>query len=163
MPATSRTARFGVLILTSLAIAFSALLVSPAPTANAATSYRSARVLHALRVARHQIGDPYRYGSDGPGSFDCSGLTYFAMHKRSGFGHFPRTAAEQARFTHRIRRSHMRKGDLMFFTSGGHVYHVGIFDGWRHGHRLVLHAPYPGARVRVERVWTNAWFPGTTR
>ncbi|MGN6782574.1 MAG: C40 family peptidase [Marmoricola sp.] len=163
MPATSRTARFGALILITLATALSTLLVSPAPAADAATHHQASRVIHALQVARHQIGDPYRYGADGPGAFDCSGLTYYAMHKRSGFRHFPRTAAEQAHFAHRIRRGQMRTGDLMFFTSGGHVYHVGIFDGWRHGHRLVLHAPYSGARVRVERVWTNAWFPGTTR
>ena len=50
----------------------------------------------------------------------------------------------------------MRRGDLMFFTSGGHVYHVGIFLGRaRDGRPLLLHAPRSGERVHRERVWTN--------
>lgn len=156
----------------ALAMILTLSLVAAGP-AGASTTTQSARqaahrhrvhkVHHALRIARHKKGDPYSYGADGPHRFDCSGLTYFAFHKRSGFRHFPRTAAAQAHFANRIRRGHMRKGDLIFFTGSGGVYHVGIFDGWRHGHRLVLHAPYPGQRVRVQRLWTNAWFPGTLR
>lgn len=129
----------------------------------ATVSPRLVKVRHALRVARHQLGAPYVYGRTGPGAFDCSGLTYYAFRKRSHFGHFPRTSAEQARFAHGVRRSQMRKGDLVFFTSGGRVYHVAIFAGWRHGHRVILHAPYPGARVRLERIWTGHWFARTLR
>jgi hypothetical protein len=51
----------------------------------------------------------------------------------------------------------------MFFTSGGHVYHVGIFMGRLHGRAVVLHAPRSGERVHRERVWTNRWFAGTLR
>ncbi|MGN6251279.1 MAG: C40 family peptidase [Marmoricola sp.] len=163
MPAILRTARSVVLVLTTLACTLGAVVAVTAPAADAATGPRATRLQHALRVARHQIGDPYRYGADGPGAFDCSGLTYFALHKRAGIRHFPRTSSAQARFTRHIRRSHMRKGDLMFFTDGGHVYHVGIFDGWRDGRRLVLHAPHTGSHVKVEKVWTNSWFAGTTR
>ncbi|HET8602741.1 MAG TPA: NlpC/P60 family protein [Marmoricola sp.] len=138
-----------------MAVTGSALV---AQRADAAT-----RVNHAISVARNQIGDPYHYGSDGPRRFDCSGLTYFAFHKRSGFGHFPRTASAQAHFARHIRKSHMRKGDLMFFYNNSGVYHVGIFTGFRNGHRMVLHSPYPGKHVHVERVWTRRWFAGTLR
>ena len=41
--------------------------------------------------------------------------------------------------------------------------HVGIFDGWSHGRRIIVHAPYPGADVRKEAIWTNSWFAGTLR
>jgi cell wall-associated NlpC family hydrolase len=147
---------FATLSLALLMAVSTAVLT--APSADAAT-----RVRHAISVARNQIGDPYHYGSDGPRRFDCSGLTYFAFHKRAGFGHFPRTASAQSHFARRIKKSHMRRGDLMFFTDSGGVYHVGIFVGWRHHHRRVLHAPYPGKHVHVERVWTHHWFAGTLR
>ena len=57
----------------------------------------------------------------------------------------------------------LRRGDLIFFFDGGGVYHVGVYAGFRHGHRRVLHAPYAGTRVRTERIWTDRWFAGTLR
>jgi cell wall-associated NlpC family hydrolase len=160
MPAIFRMRQTAVLLLAVVSL-FVIMSTTVLPSANAAT--RADRERHALRVARHQIGDSYRYGSDGPGHFDCSGLTYYAFHKKSGFRHFPRTSSAQAHFARHIKRHNMRKGDLIFFTSGGSVYHVGIFAGWKHGHRMVLHAPHSGSRVKVERMWTNGWFPGTLR
>ncbi len=120
------------------------------------------RVRSALSIARHQKGDPYRYGAAGPNAFDCSGLVYFSTH-RAGFRRVPRTSSAQSRFMRHIKRSAMRPGDFVFFTNGGRVYHVGVFTGWSHGRRLIVHAPYSGTRVRTERIWTNRWFPGTLR
>jgi cell wall-associated NlpC family hydrolase len=119
-------------------------------------------VRSALGTAEHQIGDPYRYGAAGPNAFDCSGLTYYSFH-HAGFRGLPRTAAAQAGFTNREPRSRMHRGDLVFFTDRGKVYHVGIFIGRHHGHPWILHAPYPGQRVSREQIWTNSWFPGTLR
>ena len=120
------------------------------------------RVAHAMGIAVAQRGKPYVYGAAGPGAFDCSGLTSFAFH-RAGFRGMPRTAAAQAGFVRHIPRDRMRRGDLIFFSSGGHVYHVGLYAGFTHGRRWVLHAPYPGQRVHPEPLWTNAWFAGTLR
>jgi cell wall-associated NlpC family hydrolase len=120
------------------------------------------RVAHAMHVAVSEHGKPYVYGASGPHAFDCSGLTSFAFH-HSGFGHMPRTAAAQAHFARHIARGRMHRGDLIFFTDGAGVYHVGMFAGFKHGHRLVLHAPYPGQRVRTQPLWTNRWFAGTLR
>lgn len=147
-------------------------LITSAPTtdahaaapahARAALGPSAHRVGTALGIAIHQKGDPYRYGAAGPGAFDCSGLTYFSFH-HAGFKHLPRTSAAQAHFAKHIKRSAMRRGDLIFFYDGGGVYHVGIYAGFNHGHRWVLHAPYPGARVRTDKLWTDQWFPGTLR
>jgi cell wall-associated NlpC family hydrolase len=120
------------------------------------------RESHAMRIAVAQKGKPYVYGAAGPGAYDCSGLTSFAFH-HAGFGAMPRTAAGQAHFVRRIPRSRMHRGDLIFFYGSGGVYHVGLYAGRVHGRRLVLHAPYPGQRVKTEALWTNAWFPGTLR
>jgi cell wall-associated NlpC family hydrolase len=124
--------------------------------------HRVDRVAKAISIAAAQKGDPYAYGASGPGSFDCSGLTFYSF-RRAGFSRIPRTSSAQAHFARHISRGAMRRGDLMFFTGSGGVYHVGVFAGWSHGRRLVLHAPYSGTRVRTDRVWTNSWFPGTLR
>ena len=122
----------------------------------------STRIRSALTIVRNQKGDPYRYGAAGPNAFDCSGLVYYATH-RAGFGNVPRTSSAQARFMRKIKRSSMRPGDFVFMYDGGGVYHVGVFTGWDHGRRQIVHAPYSGTRVRRDPIWTNKWFPGTLR
>jgi cell wall-associated NlpC family hydrolase len=111
-----------------------------------------------LRVAQHQAGDPYRYGAAGPGSFDCSGFTQYVFRKATG-RHLPHNAAAQQGRTHRISARDARPGDLVFFHDGGHVYHVGIYVG----HHTIIHAPYPGQRVKRERIWTSAVSYGRVR
>lgn len=174
-------ARTGARILASGALAIGLLTSAPTPDAHAGTAHQAkhakdqtkkgkgkhprphlGRVARAMNVAAAHKGAPYRYGAAGPRAFDCSGLTYFSF-RRAGFPRMPRTSSGQAGFARHISRGAMRRGDLMFFRDGGGVYHVGLFVGWRHGRRLVLHAPYSGTRVRVDRVWTNSWFPGTLR
>jgi cell wall-associated NlpC family hydrolase len=117
---------------------------------------------HAMRIAVAQKGKPYVYGAAGPHAYDCSGLTSYAFH-HAGFGSMPRTSSAQAHFVRHIPRSQMHRGDLIFFTGSGGVYHVGLYAGMSHGHRLVLHAPHSGERVHTQPLWTNAWFAGTLR
>jgi cell wall-associated NlpC family hydrolase len=168
--------RTGLRVLASGALAVGLLSTAPASDAHAATRHHAAhhhkrhpslgpsarRVGSATKIAVRQKGDPYRYGASGPNAFDCSGLTFYSF-RRAGFKAIPRTSSAQAHFAKRIRRSHMERGDLVFFFDGGGVYHVGIYAGFKNGRRWVLHAPYSGTRVRVERLWTNHWFAGTLR
>lgn len=156
------------LILRALASAALALgLLTTAPTvsdAHGATARKATarKISRAVSIAVHQLGDRYASGAAGPDRFDCSGLTFYSFRK-AGFRHLPRTSAAQAHFAKRIKRSQLRRGDLIFFFDGGGVYHVGVYAGFRHGHRRVLHAPYAGTRVRTERIWTDRWFAGTLR
>lgn len=103
-----------------------------------------------LRIAMAQTGDPYRYGGSGPNSFDCSGLTSYVFRKATG-RHLPHNAAAQQHATRWIPARDARPGDLVFFHDGGDVYHVGIYIG----HHRIIHAPYPGQRVKRERIWTS--------
>lgn len=157
---TLRAAR--LLVVLVAAVGLLTLTPSANEAAHASGVTRTERVDHALRIALSKQGDPYVYGAAGPNAFDCSGLTSFAFH-RAGFIHLPRTAAAQAGFVRHISRHHMRVGDFVFFTSGGHVYHVGVFDGWHHHRRIIVHSPRPGERVRREAIWTSLWFAGTLR
>jgi cell wall-associated NlpC family hydrolase len=120
------------------------------------------RAKEALRIAARQIGDPYKYGAEGPRRFDCSGLVYFATH-RAGFDAVPRTSAEQGAYMRRIKKSHLRRGDFVFFTEKKTVYHVGIYVGRRDGDRMILHAPRTGEKVGRDPIWTDRWFAATLR
>ena len=120
------------------------------------------RIRTALRIAKNQAGDPYRYGAAGPNAFDCSGLLYFATH-RAGFSNVPRTSSAQARFMRKISRANMRPGDFVFMYDGGGVYHASIFVGWDNGRRQILHAGRTGTNVKRDPIWTDRWFPGTLR
>jgi cell wall-associated NlpC family hydrolase len=122
---------------------------------------RNLKVLRAFDIALRQQGDPYVWGATGPDAFDCSGLTSYA-YDRAGLS-LPRTSAAQSGAVRRIPRSQMRRGDLVFFSDGGHVYHVGLYAGQHHGTDYILHAPRPGEDVAVVPIWTGDWFGGTLR
>jgi cell wall-associated NlpC family hydrolase len=174
MPATARKLGLAALPLAATALTVSTLVAAPAqaaPTggtggtepqttlsAAAQDEPKPTKVERALEIMRNQTGDPYSYGSAGPDRFDCSGLVYYATH-RAGFSNVPRTSGAQANFMRRISKSNIRKGDFVFFTDGGGVYHVGVYVG---DHKI-LHAPYSGTRVRVDRIWDSSWFAGTLR
>jgi cell wall-associated NlpC family hydrolase len=150
------------MLLTTLLVTLSMVVTTANPAdASMRQQRRAHQIQHGLRVAIDQIGDPYVYGADGPGAFDCSGLVMFS-YKRAGV-YLPRSSSAQAHYVRHIPKSHLHRGDLMFFYDGGGVYHVGIFLRRDHGRPILLHAPYPGRRVHREHVWTHRWFAGTLR
>jgi cell wall-associated NlpC family hydrolase len=157
MPAISRMRSFVMLPFVMLVLCFGLVVtnVSTAPKADAALT-RSAKILNGLTVAKHQQGDPYSYGSAGPGRFDCSGLVYYSMRK-AGIS-VPRTSSGQASYARRISKANLRPGDLMYF--GGHI---GIFVGRKDGRVLMLDAPSSGKRVSIRTPWTTSWSAYTLR
>jgi peptidoglycan DL-endopeptidase CwlO len=88
-----------------------------------------------------QVGKPYRWGGNGPNSFDCSGLTSFAW-ARAGVD-LPRTSRDQYAGTTRISRGDLRPGDLIFYHSP--ISHVAMYIG----DGRVVEAPNSGNNVRV--------------
>ncbi|WP_082748051.1 C40 family peptidase [Nocardioides jensenii] len=165
MPATPRMpARLRALLvlpLMVLSLLVAGTMAEP-PTAEAQALSRAQRIHLAYNVATRQIGDPYRYGAAGPGAFDCSGLIHYSFRK-AGFRAMPRTSSAQYRFTRHIRKRNLRQGDLVFFHSGGRVYHAAIYVGRKSGRVVILHAPRSGTRVRREFAWTPSFYAGTLR
>jgi hypothetical protein len=99
-----------------------------------------------LTSASQQLGKPYVFGDEGPGSFDCSGLVQFAA-AAAGIT-LPRTADEQYHATTRV--STPAPGDLAFWLDErGWAYHVGIVLG---DGRMIA-APEPGSNVQIQDVW----------
>jgi cell wall-associated NlpC family hydrolase len=163
------SARAGRLLALPIATALSATALSTAglaigstsSSADAALSHRQVKIRHAVNIAKRQIGEPYVYGANGPGSFDCSGLTSYA-YRHAGLK-VPRTAAAQYDRVRHIKKRNLKRGDLVFFHDGGGVYHVAIYLKRKHGDRIVLHAPRPGRTVQRDPIWTRSWWAGTLR
>lgn len=72
-------------------------------------------------------GTPYKWGSTGPKSFDCSG---FVGHVYKNFGiQLNRTSRQQFLQGEKVNRSELQPGDLVFFAGrngGKTVRHVGM-------------------------------------
>lgn len=71
----------------------------------------------AVSAAMSKVGSPYSYGSTGPSSFDCSGLTSWAF-RQAGIS-IPRTSFAQYGTGTAVSRSGIQAGDLVFFDTAG--------------------------------------------
>lgn len=98
-------------------------------------------------VATQYIGVPYVYGGATPAGFDCSG---FIMYVYAQFGvSLPHSATGQGAAGTRISEADAVPGDLVIMP--GH-------DGFYAGNGMILHAPYEGASVRVQPIWTSDYY-----
>ncbi len=109
----------------------------------------------AVQVASEQQGKPYRYGSTGPSSFDCSGFTTYIFKTRLG-KNIPRTSAQQEASIPRVAQSAKRPGDLLFFRTNGRVSHVGVYAG---GNKMWA-SPTTGDRVKLQSIYTSRYTVG---
>ncbi|MEU8576643.1 C40 family peptidase [Streptomyces asoensis] len=95
----------------------------------------------AVRYAVRQLGKPYAWGAQGPGSYDCSGLTSRA------WGHagtpIPRTSQEQWARLRRIPLKELRPGDLVIYFP--EATHVALYLGGG----KVVQAPRTGEKVKI--------------
>lgn len=96
-----------------------------------------------VRFAYNAIGKPYVWGGEGPGGYDCSGLTLKAW--RTAGKSLPHNAAMQWNKVAKISRSQLRPGDLVFYAGLGHV---GIYVG----NGKIIHAPTFGESVKLSSV-----------
>jgi cell wall-associated NlpC family hydrolase len=106
--------------------------------------------MHAL----YALGVKYRYGgASHEEGFDCSGLVTHVYERAWGI-ELPRTTDEQRRIGKPVRLKELEPGDLVFYNTRNRPYsHVGIYVG----HGFFVHAPKPGAKVRIESVQTPYW------
>jgi cell wall-associated NlpC family hydrolase len=123
----------------------------PRPTPGAA---------RAVAFALRQRGKPYRWGAEGPGAFDCSGLTWAAW--RAAGVAIPRTAAGQLASLPRA-KGRLHPGDLLIYPSRGPSRrHVAMVVG----RGQMVEAPGRGLPVRSTSIrggWLGAVRPGGGR
>lgn len=94
----------------------------------AGISKESSRLIDdLLKESATHIGKRYVWGSKGPATFDCSGFTGY-VYKQFGYK-IGACSRDQYKIGKSVDVKHLRKGDLVFFTSrrsGNNVGHVGI-------------------------------------
>ena len=108
-----------------------------APVAPVATTVvarpRTTEAQQIIRIARRQIGEPWRYGARGPRAFDCSGLVIYAFKHAGDSKAVARGRLASARALYHwykarglASRHHPKIGDLVIWGGGSHV---GIYVG----------------------------------
>nr|WP_305883967.1 C40 family peptidase [Lysinibacillus sp. Ag94] len=111
----------------------------------------------AISTAKQFLGRSYVWGGSNPSTgFDCSGLVQWS-YKQAGVS-LPRTASQQYLATQRISASEARVGDLVFFSYGSGIAHVGIYLG----NNTMIDAQNKG--VVIESLdWWNQYLVGFGR
>ncbi|RKE22271.1 C40 family peptidase [Streptomyces sp. TLI_171] len=105
------------------------------------TGPATGQVRAILDFAYAQLGKPYQWGAEGPGSYDCSGLTQAAF--RAGGIALPRVTQDQWNAGKHVARADLQPGDLLFYYRDLH--HVGLYLG----NGKLLHAPRTGKNVEI--------------
>ncbi len=100
------------------------------------------------------VGTPYLYGGESPQTgFDCSGFVRFIYRDALGVI-LARTAQAQSGFGEVLhRREHLALGDLVFFSEGSAISHVGLYVG----EGRFVHAPRTGKTVQLSSLSTGYW------
>jgi cell wall-associated NlpC family hydrolase len=105
-------------------------------------------------VALAYLGYPYVWAGNTPAGFDCSGFTQYVVLTTLGIdiGHAVEGQPAAGAW---IDYGAWLPGDLIFFqnTYRAGISHVGIYLG----EGRFVHAPRPGAYVRVESLRTRYW------
>src|SRR5690349_20434952 len=124
------------------------------------------KAIQAVNWALSKRGSPYVWGTEGPDTFDCSGLAYWSYGKVGV--RVPRVAANMYHGTQAIVATRFSRGDLLlpgdlvyFATNMGDwrtIYHMGIYIGGGY----MVQAPSTGDVVKVSPVTWSRFF-GATR
>lgn len=113
-----------------------ALRTGPCPV-----TYTNDKGGRAAQKACSLIGKPYIFGAEGPGGYDCSGLTKTAWG--SVGVHLEHYTKDQWGEGRPVSRAQLKPGDLVFYHSDLH--HMAIYVGGN----TVVHAPHTGDHVRM--------------
>ncbi|GAA3500914.1 C40 family peptidase [Streptomyces prasinosporus] len=101
----------------------------------------SGRAKVALDFAYAQLGKPYEWGSTGPNSYDCSGLTG-ASWRAAGVS-LPRTVKQQYDVGRKVAKSDLQPGDIIYW------YNDNQHNGMYVGNGKAIHAPRTGKNVEI--------------
>jgi cell wall-associated NlpC family hydrolase len=126
-----RTLHLGARALIPVALATAVLFsIAPSTPASASTPTEAQQI---IRIAKAQLGDPWRYGSAGPRAFDCSGLAIYAFRKAGDAAAIHTGYLRSARAIYlwfkahgKASRHNPKIGDLVVWGYGSHI---GIYIG----------------------------------
>ena len=91
-----------------------------------------------IHYAYEFMGIPYKWGGDNEDGFDCSGFTSH-IFKQQGIT-LPRVASDQYKVAKTIRGKRAFMGDLVFFSEGKEITHVGILVNQPNEQKRMIHS-----------------------
>lgn len=118
---------------------------STAPADGALVAAGGATGADVAKAALKYEGVPYVFGGESKRGMDCSGLVQ-ASFRDVGVS-VPRTVSEQQVLGQKVGSLKDAKPGDLIVTDGGN--HISIYLG----NNTVIHAPYPGRTVSVQKVW----------
>ncbi|MBM2623025.1 C40 family peptidase [Actinoplanes sp. LDG1-06] len=117
----------------------------PYKTGPCPVDYTNDKGGRAAQRACDLVGLPYVFGSAGPNSYDCSGLTQAAWASVGvHLDHYTKDQWNQGR---PVSADELQPGDLVFYYPGS-LHHVAIYIG----DGMVVHAPHTGDHVRMATI-----------
>lgn len=115
----------------------------------------------ALQAALSKRGSEYVWGSKGPTTFDCSGLTQWA-YKQAGIS-IPPSSRTQWSAGKPVSKDQLQPGDLVFYDDGSgdpsQIHHVGMYVG----DGKMVDAPTEGQLVDVRSIKGDGHYIGARR
>lgn len=144
------TRHTGARALVSSALVWAVLVSALPPATAAAAAPARTEAQQIIAIAKRQLGDHWRSGAIGPGSFDCSGLVLYSYRKAGDAGVLGKGRLRSARAMYAYFRAHgkasrtnPKPGDLVIWGGGSHI---GIYIG--HGNAIST----LNTGVRIHRV-----------
>lgn len=114
-----------------------------------------------VESAMEYLGAPYRYGSTGPKSFDCSGFVSFIVKKNLNVK-LPRRSGDIYNSCEIVDKDELEVGDLVFFKAGAKtgITHVGIYIGNDKFISALSDGPKTGVQISsmVGRYWKPRFY-----
>lgn len=110
-----------------------------------------------VAIAKKQLGVPYVSAGMDPSGFDCSGFTSFVLQQYGE--NIPRRAADQFDACSKLHEEEAQIGDLVFFSNGGEVNHVGILINENGQAKTMIHASSSKGISIVEIENSSYWKP----
>ncbi len=110
-----------------------------------------------VSLAQQQLGKRYVRGGSSPAGFDCSGLVSYC-YSQVGKS-VPRSSSAYASFGSSIPLTSAMPGDILCFSNGSRISHVGIYSGGG----MFVHASTPQRGVRTDSVYSSYYSKRLTR
>lgn len=119
------------------------------------------KALKVVDYAKTYMGTAYRYGGMSSSGMDCSGLIYLSFMNAADI-RLPRSSSAIAREGHKIRKSELATGDLIFFKTRGSrtINHLGlVVEKTAEEVRFIHSSTSRGVMISSlkERYWANAY------
>ena len=110
-----------------------------------------------LSEAQKHIGVPYKEAGVDPSGFDCSGFTCYVFEQNGVT--LPRRAADQFSYCQKVDPEEAHAGDLVFFSNGTQINHVGILISEKGALKQMIHSSSSLGISIVELETSSYWKP----